>query len=101
MCFVLSWKTGFEMMWMAALLSQYNFTGCGCEIWRSANSCFNQVISLQVEAIYYASAEERDTVVCFFVFQDIGELPISIQYPVTERRVSLHRAQSASQNACN
>ncbi len=88
---------------MAALLSQYNFAGCGCEIWRSANNCFNQVISQQVEAItlYSASAEERDIVVCFFVFQDIGEFPRSIQYPVTKRRVSLHRAQSASQDACN
>jgi hypothetical protein len=79
---------------MAALLSQYNFADCGCGIWRSANSCFNQVISQQVEAIalYSASAEERDTIVCFFVFQDIGELPRSMQYPVIERRVSLHRA---------
>jgi hypothetical protein len=88
---------------MTTLLSQYNFTGCGCEIWRSANSCFNQVISQQVEAIalYSASAKEQDTVVCFFIFQDIGELSRSTQYPVTERRVSLHHAQSASQNACN
>jgi hypothetical protein len=88
---------------MAALLSQYNFTSCGCEIWRSANSCFNQVISQQVEAIalYYTLAEEQDTVVCFFVFQDIGELPRSIQYLLTEHRVSLHCAQTVSQNACN
>jgi len=32
---------GFKAIWMADLLSQYNFPGCGCEIWRSANSCFN------------------------------------------------------------
>ena len=85
-------------MWMAALLSQYNFVDCGYGIRRFANSCFNQVISQQVDAIalYSASAEEQDTVVCFFVFQDIGELPRSMQYPMIERRVSLHRAQSAS-----
>jgi hypothetical protein len=65
---------------MVALLSQYNFASCGCGIWRSTNSCFNQVISQQVEAIalYYASTEERDNVVCFFVFQVISELPTSI-----------------------
>jgi hypothetical protein len=90
-------------MWIAALLSQYNFADCGCEICKSVNNCFSQVISQHVEAIalYSASAKEREIVVCFFVFQEIGELPMSMQYPVTERRVSLQRAQSVSHKACN
>lgn len=38
-------------------------------------------------ARYFASAEERETVGCFLVFQEIGKLPREMKYLVTDRRV--------------
>ena len=66
---------------------------------KSFRTFCNHVISQHVDAIYMysASALDLDTVVCFFVFQDIGALPRKIQYLVTDLLVSLHLAQSASQ----
>jgi hypothetical protein len=46
--------------------------------------------------LYFASADERDTVCCFFVFQEIGELPSNTNHPVTERLVNGQPAQSES-----
>jgi hypothetical protein len=57
---------------MATLLSQYNFVGCECEIWRSANSCFNQVILQQVEAIAYTLLQLKNGILLFtFSFSKI------------------------------
>jgi hypothetical protein len=55
----------------------------------------------QVDAIalYSASAEDRETVVCFLDFQEIKELSRKTQKPVTERLESKQPAQSESQNA--
>ena len=50
-------------------------------------------------ARYSASAEERDTMVCFLAFQETNEWPKKIQKPVTERRVSEQVPQSASEKA--
>lgn len=60
------------------------------------------MISLVVVAMarYSASAEERDTTVCFFDLQEIGDDPRKMIYPVVDRRVVGHPAQSASQYAC-
>src|SRR3954471_9983281 len=90
-------------MCMAAWLSQNRMIGCECLTSKSFNKFFNQVISQHVEAMerYSASAVDRATVVCFFVFHEIGDCPRNTQYPVTDLLVSLHRAQSASQNALN
>lgn len=76
---------------MAALLSQYNLTSYLCGIPRFDKRCFNQVISQQVEAmaLYSASAENREIVVCFFLFQEIGDSPSRMQYKVTDHLVSL------------
>ena len=61
----------------------------------------NQVTSQQAAAMerYSASALDRETVFCFLDFQEINEFPRNIQYPVVDRRVSGHLAQSASQKA--
>jgi hypothetical protein len=48
-------------------------------------------------ALYSASAEERETTLCFFVFQEIMLEPKKMQYPVVERRVVGKLAQSESQ----
>lgn len=84
---------------MAALLSQYNITTCECFTFKSSSKYFSQVILQQVVAIdmHSALAEDRETVVCFFVFQEISDSPSIMQYPVIDLQVSLHRAQSASQ----
>lgn len=61
----------------------------------------SQVISdaLAAMARYSASEEDRDTVLCFLDFHEIGELPKRTTYPVIECRVSGQEAQSESENA--
>ena len=49
-------------------------------------------------ALYSASAEDLDTIACFFDFQEINESPRKMQYPVIDLLVSRHDAQSASLN---
>ena len=52
-------------------------------------------------ALYSASAEDRDTVFCFFDFQEISESPIKTQNPVVDRLVSGHVTQLESTKAFN
>jgi hypothetical protein len=52
-------------------------------------------------ALYYASAEDLETVCCFLDFQEIRESPMKIQKPVTDFRVSTQLAQSEYENAFN
>ena len=49
-------------------------------------------------ARYYDSADDLDIVVCFLVFHEMRAPLRKIQYPVTDRLVIEHRAQSESQN---
>lgn len=44
--------------------------------------------------LYSAYAEERETVVCFLDFQEIGLAPSIVNYPVVERRVVEQPVQS-------
>lgn len=53
-----------------------------------------QVVAMD---LYSASAEERDTICCFLVFQAVGELPNMTKYPIKEHRVIGEVAQSESQ----
>ena len=57
---------------------------------KDARNDFNQTNTLLAAAMdrYSASAEDMEAVVCFFVFQEIGEPPSVTKYPVKERRVS-------------
>jgi len=50
-------------------------------------------------ALYSASAEERETIPCFLVFQATGDPPRVTRHPVGERLVMGHAPQSESQNA--
>ncbi len=50
-------------------------------------------------ALYSASAEDLDTVVCFLDLHDTREFPKKMQYPVVDLRVSGHPAQSESEKA--
>ncbi len=80
-CLVLSWKTGLAAICKAAVLSQYNNAGFGCNILKSVNNERSQDNSqhVPVMALYSASAEERDTVFCLFVRQEIREDPKKTQ----------------------
>ncbi|KAJ0600924.1 hypothetical protein HanRHA438_Chr03g0124281 [Helianthus annuus] len=46
---------------------------------------------------YSASAEDRETIDCFFDFQDIGAPPKRSKYPVRDLRVKGQPSQSESQ----
>jgi len=50
-------------------------------------------------AWYSASAEDRETVGCFLVLQEIGEAPKATKKAVTDCRVRGQPAQSESQYA--
>ena len=50
-------------------------------------------------ALYSASADERDTVVCFLVLQEMGDPPKEMKYPLMDFLVKGHAPQSESQNA--
>ena len=103
MCFVRSWNTGIDAMWSAAWLSNKNLAGCECSIPRSCKMYWSQVISQQTDAMepYSASALERETMICFLVFQEIRECPRKMKYHVADRLVSRYLAQSTSHNAFN
>ena len=51
-------------------------------------------------ALYSASAEERDTVCCFLVFHEMGDLPKKTSQPVRDRRDIGQAAQSESHQPC-
>ena len=50
-------------------------------------------------ALYSASADDKDIVVCFFDFQPIGLSPRNSIYPLKDSLESEHAAQSESQYA--
>ena len=76
-CLVRSWKTGLAEMWRADWLSQRSSIGWPRWTPKDVRRLRSQTSSLVVIAMarYSASAEERETVVCFFVFQEIGHPP--------------------------
>jgi hypothetical protein len=49
------------------------------------------------KALYSASEEDLDTVICFLAFHDTRDDPKKKQYPVVDLLVSMHPAQSASE----
>jgi len=52
----------------------------------------SQTVIVVVNVLYLD--EEREIVLCFFVFYKINYEPIQIQYPVVDLRVRSHEAQS-------
>ncbi|PHU00261.1 Auxin-responsive protein SAUR64 [Capsicum chinense] len=75
------------------------FPRIGGGIARSVSNLVNQVNSETNHRIerYSASADERETKDCFFDFREIGEPHKLMKNPLTDRRVVLQEAQSASQ----
>ena len=101
MYFVRSKNVGLETMWIATWLSQKRSIGEVRDIPKFANSCCNQMSSLVVVtmALYSASIELRDMVVCFLDFQEIKESPKNTQNPVVNFLESGHDPQLVSENA--
>ena len=99
MCLFRSWKTGFLAMCKAAWLSQNSCIGYLGNTPNEASKARNQTSSLVVITIdlYSTSAEDRVTVACFLIFQEIGEAPSCIKYPVKDLLESGHVPQSESQ----
>lgn len=75
--FVLYLNIGFVAICIAAFLSQNNAVGCFRLYPISYNNPLIQMISQVVKAIalYSDSAEDLETVTCFFVFQEIKDFP--------------------------
>jgi hypothetical protein len=48
-------------------------------------------------ALYSASDEDLETVICFLAFQEMREFPKKKQYPEVDLLVSMQPAQSASE----
>jgi hypothetical protein len=73
----------------------------GVRIRKSLSKEDNHISSQQVEANvrYPASAEDLDTICCFFDFQDTRESPIKTQKPMIDLRVSKQLAQSEYEKA--
>jgi len=51
---------------------------------------------VEARARYSASEEDLETVLCFFAFHEMKELPIKKQYLVMDHRESMQLPQSAS-----
>ena len=88
-------------MYIAAMLSHFKGIGVISVMSNSANNQLNHVNSEHTRRMerYSASADESETVACFLDFQEIGLPPIVMKYPLTDRRVVGHAAQSESQKA--
>lgn len=69
MCLVHSWKTGLAAIWRAAWLSQYKRIGWVWKTRRSYKRVFSHIQAHTWEWPW------RETVVCFFIFQEIGCCP--------------------------
>ena len=72
-----------------------------CSIQKSRRREINQTNSKVTLAIawYSASADERDTMLCFFDFHKISDSPRNTQKPLVDLFVSLQVAQSESTKA--
>lgn len=68
---------------------------------RSLSKRNNQVISATTHRMdrYSASAEDKETKACFLYFEEIGEEPKVMKYPLINRRVTGQRPQSEPQKA--
>uniref|UniRef100_A0A7N0TK53 Smr domain-containing protein n=1 Tax=Kalanchoe fedtschenkoi TaxID=63787 RepID=A0A7N0TK53_KALFE len=81
---------------MAERLSQSTVTGRREGTFNNSSTFTSQTISADrwANALYSASAEDRATVGCFLLFQEIRESPSLTQKPVTERLVCEHAART-------
>lgn len=68
---------------MAEPLPQWSFVGPVKGTLKSCNSCLSQMTSVlaEVNTLCSASMEERTTIDCFLVLQEINVVPRNEQYP--------------------
>lgn len=100
-CLVRSWNTGVGAIWIAARLSEWIGTRRGGGTDRSVSRQVSQVSSATTHLIdlYFAFTNHKEIEICFLDFQEIGAPPTLMKKPLIEWWVSLHKAQSALQNA--
>lgn len=86
---------------MADSLSQKMVAGVEMVICKSLLNCVSHSTLLVVvaRALYSASVDDREMIICFFVFHETKAFPRKTQKPVTDFCVSAHAAQSASEKA--
>lgn len=89
MCFVLSCTIGFAVSLSAESLSQNSKVDPLTCTPRSRSKPRNQTTSHTVLAMdrYSASAHDRETVDCFFVFHESNDSPSLMQKPVIDLRL--------------
>ncbi|KAI4320958.1 hypothetical protein MLD38_034389 [Melastoma candidum] len=85
-CLVRSWNTGFLLIWIMDLLSQYRGIGFFNVTPKSFSNVINHMTSAAVvaTALYSASVELLATVVCFFDLQLTKDPPRKILKPVVD-----------------
>ena len=88
-------------MYKAGKLSQNNVEGLYWAIPISRRMKESQASTAVVDAIarYSASALDQATMGCFLALHEMQLEPKKVQYPVVERLVVVHPAQSASEKA--
>ncbi|KAJ0458049.1 hypothetical protein HanIR_Chr15g0780691 [Helianthus annuus] len=85
----------------AAVLSHFRTTGIFTSTLSSLkrfSSHNTSHVALHID-LYFASAEDRETTLCFLLFHETNEPPRKMQKPVIDLRLSTHLAQSESANA--
>jgi hypothetical protein len=98
MCFVLAWKTGFAVRYVAPRLSHHKMAVC-CRGTRSSFKTDSIHIASATpfpKALYSASVLDLETVGCFLALHEIKFGPTKTANPLVERRSSTSPAQSAS-----
>ncbi|KAJ0779867.1 hypothetical protein HanPI659440_Chr06g0231241 [Helianthus annuus] len=83
----------------AAELSHFRVTGIETSTFSSLRMLISHNtshVALHID-LYSASADDRDTTLCFLLFQETKEPPRKIQKPVTDLLLSVHFAQSESE----
>ena len=103
-CLVLSWNTGLTVIWMTIWLSQKRTGTLGLWMCRSLSRYkihwSSHVAEVEAKAWYSASEEDLETVICFLVLHEMKDFPMKKHWPVMERLVSTHPAQSVCENPC-
>lgn len=80
-CLVLSWNNGLAEIYAAIWLSEYSTCkrdGACCKSWSRKHIHWSSIVA-EANVLYFASADEHETICCFFDFQETRDFPIKNQ----------------------